>query len=80
VGTGRPGDLGGGVGGAVVGDPDGRAGKRASERSERGGNAIGLVVGSYENDNRGVRGSVGDAIYCGAPVVASDIRRSERIT
>jgi hypothetical protein len=76
----RPGDLCGGVGGAVVGDPDGGIGKRTRERGERGGDAIGLVVGGYENDGRGVRGSVGDAIYCGAPVVASDIRRSERIT
>lgn len=78
--TGSPGDLGGGVGGAVVGDPDGRAGKRASERGERGGDAIGLVAGGYEDDRGGVGGSVGGAIYCGAPVVASDIRRSGRIT
>jgi hypothetical protein len=69
--AGSPGDLRGGVGGAVVGDPDAGAGKRASERSERGGDAIGLVVGGYEDDGR-VRGSVGGAIYCGAPVVASE--------
>ncbi len=69
--TGSQGDLGGGVVGAVVGDPDGRAGKRARERREGGGDAIGLVVGGYEDDGR-VRGSVGGAIYCGAPVVASE--------
>jgi hypothetical protein len=78
--AGGPGDLCGGVAGAVVGDPDGRAGKRPRERCERGGDAIGLVVGGYEDDRGDVGGSVGDAIYCGAPVVASDIRRSERIT
>jgi len=70
--TGRPSDLGGGIGGAVVGDPDGHAGKRASERGERGGEAIGLVVGSYEDGRGGIGGSVGGAIYCGAPVVASE--------
>ncbi len=71
--AGCQGDLGGGVGGAVVGDPDGRTGKRARERGERGGDAIGLVAGGDEDDRGDVGRSVGGAIYCGAPVVASDI-------
>jgi hypothetical protein len=71
--TGRPGDLGGGIGRAVISDPDGRVGKRASERGERGGDAIGLVVSRYKHDSASVGESVGGAIYCGAPVVASDI-------
>ena len=66
--------CGGGVGGAVVGDPDGRARECAGERGERGGDAIGLVVGGHEDDGRArLRGSVGGAIYCAGPVVASDI-------
>jgi hypothetical protein len=31
------------------------------------------LAGGDEDDDRGVGGSVGGAIYCGAPVVASDI-------
>ena len=49
---------------AVVGDPDRRAGKRAGERRERRGDALGLVVGGDDHDRRGARGSVGGAIYC----------------
>jgi len=66
-------DLSGGVGGAVVGNPHARAGKRVGERCERGSDAVGLVVSRHEDDHVGVGGSVGDAIYCGAPVVASEI-------
>ena len=77
--TGSERDLSGGVAGAVVGDPDRRTGKRAGERRERRGDAIGLVVRRHEDDCGGVGRSVGDAIYCGAPVMASDVRRSERI-
>ncbi|MCW3019321.1 MAG: hypothetical protein JWN10_1629, partial [Solirubrobacterales bacterium] len=64
----RSGDLGGGVVRAVVGHPDGRAGKRAAERRERRGDALGLVVGG-DNDRVGARGSVGGAIYCPGPIV-----------
>jgi hypothetical protein len=72
--TAGTGDLGGGIGGAIVGEPDGRAGKCAGERGERGGDALGLVARRYDDDDAG--GSVGDAIYCGAPVVATGVWRT----
>ena len=45
----RGGDRAGGVVRAVVGDPDRRAGKRAGERRERRGDALGLVVGGDDD-------------------------------
>ncbi len=64
--TSLTGDARGGVSGAVVGHPQWRTRERTRESGERGGDALGLVVGSDNHDGRGSQGSVGGAIYCAA--------------